>query len=153
MAEASASGKSDAQPRQRLNPRWREHFIEHLAQTSNVTLSAEVAGVSTNAAYRAKANEPPFAQRWLEALWEGYAHLEMEILRRLREGDLQTDDASKYDFANAIRLLSMHRENAAKAQSEKLEVSAAEIRASIDKKIEEIRKRVQQEKAREASAL
>ncbi len=79
-------------------------------------------------------------------MWEGYAHLEMEVLRRLRAGDNTTESKEKYDFANAIRLLNAHRENAARAQAEQRNVGAAEIRASIDRKVESIRLQIQREK-------
>lgn len=74
----------------------------------------------------------------------------MEILRRLREGEMQGKDDNKYDFTNAIRLLSVHRENAARAQAEQRNVTAEEVRSSIDRKIEAIRKQVKQEKGRES---
>lgn len=125
-----------------VNTRWRDRFLEALAQSSNVTKSAEIAGIDTSSAYRARTNEPDFARRWMDALWEGYEHLEMEVLRRLREGQVQTGSGEKYDFASAIRLLSAHRENAARAQAARRNVSASEIRASIDRKVEEIRLRV-----------
>ena len=70
----------------------------------------------------------------------------MEVLRRLREGDQQTAAADKYDFANAIRLLAAHRDNAVRAQAQQRNVSAAEVRASIDRKVEAIRLQVQREK-------
>ncbi len=152
MPDNLRSDDPGQEKRPRINSRWRDRFIERLAQSSNVSRSAEFAGVSNSYVYRARANEPEFAQRWLAALWEGYEHLEMEVLRRLREGDLQTDDATKYDFANAIRLLNAHRDNAARAQAEQRNVSAAEIRGSIDRKVEEIRLRIQQERTREAKS-
>lgn len=150
MAEMPRKCATKSKPRKRVSPRWRDRFIEELAQSSNVSRSADLAGITTSVAYRARTNEPEFARRWLAALWEGYEHLELEVLRRLREGDQQAGDASKYDFANAIRLLNAHRDNASKAQAEQRNVSAAEIRASIDRKVEEIRSRIQQEKSRKA---
>ena len=75
-------------------------------------------------------------------------HLEMEVLRRLREGDMMTESKDKYDFANAIRLLAVHRDNAARAEAVERNVSAAEVRASIDRKVEAIRERVRLEKRR-----
>ncbi|MEM7667075.1 MAG: hypothetical protein AAF250_14550, partial [Pseudomonadota bacterium] len=60
-------------------------------------------------------------------------------------------DDAKYDFANAIRLLNAHRDNAARAQAQQRNVSAAEVRASIDRKIAAIRTQVREEKHREAS--
>ncbi|MEL6708387.1 MAG: hypothetical protein AAFP79_08890 [Pseudomonadota bacterium] len=129
-----------------LNRHWRGVFLDFLAETSNVSESARRAGVNPSRAYKVRREEPDFARLWLAALWEGYTHLEMEVLRRLREGDAATDDKTKYDFANAIRLLSAHRENASQAQAEERNVSAAEVRASIDRKVEAIRIQLQREK-------
>ncbi|WP_241765971.1 hypothetical protein [Erythrobacter longus] len=75
----------------------------------------------------------------------------MEVVRRLREGEMHGTNKDKYDFANAIRLLTVHRENAARAQAEQRNVDAAAVRASIDRKIEDIRQQVQIEKARESN--
>lgn len=129
-----------------LNPRWRQHFLDHLAESSNISESARMSGVTLGRAYKARRDEPEFAAAWLAALYEGYVHLELEVLRRLREGDQDTEASGKYDFANAIRLLAAHRENAARAQAQHRNVSAAEVRASIDKKVEAIRQQVRNEK-------
>jgi len=133
-----------------LNPHWRKTFLAHLAESSNVTASANKADVSPSHAYKLRRENPEFARQWLAALWEGYVHLEMEVLRRLRDGDQKTEASDKYDFANAIRLLGAHRDNAARAQAEQRNVSAAEVRASIDRKVEAIRQQVQNEKRRKA---
>ena len=138
--------------RVRTNPHWRNVFLDHLAESSNVTESARRAGVSASRAYKVRREQPQFARDWLAALWEGYIHLEMEVLRRLREGDLLTPTEDKYDFAAAIRLLSAHRENAPRAQAAQRNVSAAEIRASIDRKVEAIRQQLRDEKRRENPA-
>lgn len=131
-----------------LNRHWRGLFLDYLAESSNVPESARQAGINPSRAYKVRREEPEFARAWLAALWEGYVHLEMEVLRRLREGDQQAANADKYDFANAIRLLNAHRENAARAQAEERNVSAAEIRASIDRKVESIRQRIRADKSR-----
>lgn len=142
MAKNTGSGKA-----LRPTKNWKEKFLLALAQTSNVSRSADIAGVDTSTVYRLRSSESEFARRWLAALWEGYEHLELEVLRRLREGDLKTESGEKYDFAAAIRLLSAHRDTAAQAKAAQRNVSAAEIRASIDRKVEEIRYRVMQEKS------
>lgn len=85
-------------------------------------------------------------------LSEGYAHLEMEVLHRLREGASKPKDDEKFDFANAIRLLIAHRNAAADAPGRERDVSAAEVRASIDRKIEEIRRRLAKNKPGEPKA-
>jgi len=140
-----APGNVRGEPR---NTRWANHFLEYLAESSNVTQSVQRAGIEVSKAYRKRRDDPEFARSWLAALWEGYSHLEMEVLRRLREGDLQTGTGDKFDFANAIRLLAAHRENAARAQAHQRNVSAAEVRASIDRKVEAIREQVRLEKRR-----
>ena len=132
----------------RINNNWRRLFLDHLAESSNVTESAEKAGISVSRAYKVRREEPEFARQWLEALWEGYTHLEMEVVRRLRSGDQSTTDSGRYDFANAVRLLSAHRDNASQAMAQQRNVSAAEVRASIDRKVEEIRLRLKHERRR-----
>lgn len=126
-----------------------ESFLVYLAESSNVTRSAKLADLGTSTVYQKRRQEPAFARKWLAALYEGYLHLEMEVVRRLREGEMQGKDKDKYDFANAIRLLSVHRENAARAQAEQRNVDAKAVRASIDRKIDDIRQQVQLEKGRE----
>ncbi len=131
-----------------LTSQERSKFLDSLAQSSNVTKSAEDAEIRVSDAYKARRKDPEFARQWLAALSEGYVHLEMEVLRRLREGDLQTEGSDKYDFANAIRLLSAHRDNAARAQAEERNVSAAEVRASIGRKVDAIREQLRSERQR-----
>lgn len=131
---------------ERVNRQWRVLFLDHLAESSNVSASAEKAGISPSRAYKVRREEPEFARQWLLALWEGYTHLEMEVVRRLRQGDHATTDSGRYDFANAVRLLAAHRETASQAMAQQRNVTAAEVRASIDRKVEEIRLRVQNER-------
>ena len=133
---------------ERINNNWRVLFLDHLAETSNVTESAAKAGISPSRAYKVRREEPEFARNWLAALWEGYTHLEMEVVRRLRAGDHSAADKCRYDFANAVRLLTAHRENASQAMAQQRNVSAAEVRASIDRKVEEIRLRLKHERRR-----
>lgn len=143
-----ASLKTGEDPR--LNRHWRGLFLDLLAETSNVSQSARRAGINPSRAYKVRREEPEFARLWLAALWEGYCHLEMEVLRRLREGDMSAQGDARYDFASAIRLLGAHRESAARAQADQRNVSAAEIRASIDRKVEAIRVQLQHEKKKAA---
>lgn len=131
----------------RINNNWRRLFLDHLAESSNVTASAEKAGISASRAYKVRREETEFARLWQEALAEGYLHLEMEVLRRLRAGDGKTSDDGKFDFANAIRLLAAHRDSVARGAGEVRDVTAAEVRMSIDRKIEDIRRRIARQKA------
>lgn len=129
---------------ERLSPHWRKHFLEKLAATSDVTTSAQSVGASHSMIYRALASEADFAAGWKAALEQGYRELEMELLRRLRSGDMSAQANAKFDFANAIRFLSFHREKATSKQSQDRFVSPAEVRASIDRKIEDIKLRSEQ---------
>lgn len=130
-----------------VNKQWRATFLDHLAESSNVTASAATAGISPSRAYKIRREDPEFARQWLVALAEGYLHLEMDVVRRLREGDFRIADDGKFDFANAIRLLAAHRDTAARGASAVRDVTPAEVRASIDRKIEDIRKRIARQKA------
>ncbi|MFO6431784.1 hypothetical protein ACLBKT_16990 [Erythrobacter sp. W302b] len=130
-----------------VNKQWRTTFLDHLAESSNVTTSAAAAGISPGRAYKVRREDPEFARQWGVALAEGYLHLEMDVVRRLREGDTKTADEGKFDFANAIRLLAAHRDTAARGASQVRDVSAEEVRASIDRKIEDIRRRMARQDA------
>ncbi len=125
---------------------WRTRFLETLAATSNIERAAAAAKVTLARAYQTRRTEPEFARAWLAAIADGYLNLEMEVIRRLREGDLVTDNGDKFDFANAIRLLAAHRDGTGRGQTQVRDVSAAEVRASIDRKIEDIRRRVARQK-------
>jgi len=126
---------------------WQKRFLDTLSATSNLERAASTAGVSIAEACQARRDEPDFARAWQAALADGYLGLEMEVIRRLREGDAKTGDGEKFDFANAIRLLVAHRDGAGRGASQVRNVSAAEVRASIDRKIEDIRRRIAREKA------
>ncbi|MFN9498138.1 MAG: hypothetical protein ACK57E_06730 [Erythrobacteraceae bacterium] len=137
---------------ERINNNWRVLFLDQFAESSNVSESAAKAGISPSRAYKVRREEPEFARLWHAALWEGYTHLEMEVARRLRHGDQSTADAGRYDFANAIRLLAAHRDTASQAMAQQRNVSAAEVRGSIDRKVEEMRLRLKRERSRTDNA-
>lgn len=145
-------GSAECRKRRSAPRNWRAVFIAHLAQTSSIENAAQSAGISPTRAYQARREEPEFAQDWQSALAEGYVHLEMEVLRRLRDGDFQTDGAERYDMANAIRLLVSRGKSGSGFQHEGPDISAAEVRASIDRKIADIRRRVGEAGADETSA-
>lgn len=127
---------------------WRRRFLETLTATSNLKRAAEAAKIPLARAYEMRRADPEFARAWQAAIGDGYVTLELEVMRRLREGDLKTESGDKFDFANAIRLIGAHREGLGRAgQAETRNVSVAEVRASIDRKIEEVQRRVARQKA------
>jgi hypothetical protein len=132
---------------------WRKRFLETLAVTSNLERAADAANVPVTRAYEARRLDADFARAWQAAIADGYLNLELEVIRRLREGDLTTANGDKFDFANAIRLIAAYRDTKGRGgQSDVRNVSVAEVRASIDRKIEEVQRRVARQKAAKGSA-
>lgn len=140
----TAPGDQDASEFDHGND-WKSNFIRNLVETSSVTKSAALLDVSLQEVVEARRYDEDFDREWDYALNQGYAELEWEILRRLKEGDFATATEAKYDFTNAIRSLNSRREFSAKHQSERRIVSAAEVKAAIDAKIEDLRLRVARE--------
>lgn len=134
-------------PSRTVAPRnWRRRFLAELAATSNVTASAKVAKVSTSTAYEARRDDPEFYRQWQEALCEGYDHLEMTLLQRLREGEIKPAGGAKrgtrvFDNATAFRLLTAHRESAARQRAITENRNTDAILDAIDAKIEKMRTR------------
>jgi hypothetical protein len=118
---------------------WREKFLACLAETSNVTASAECAEISLSWVYKTKREDRQFAEAWLVALCEGYDHLELELLHRLRHGESRDVPAVKYDNATALRLLLAHKDTRARFQARQDNVTAEEIRASLNAKLARLR--------------
>jgi len=141
ILQRAGSAKTAPAPAQ-----WQRVFLEALAETSNVTASAKRANVAINEVYRARRRNRKFAAQWQTALFEGYTNLEMELLGYLRDPKQER----KMDVANALRLLAAHKETAAKEGAQRAHVSAAEVRASIERKVEVLRRQVAADKAREA---
>lgn len=130
---------------------WREIFLTQLAQTSNVTAAARKARADTAKVYKARRSEPEFFRKWMEALAEGYDNLEMDLLRRLRTGELTGGGPAKvhrkYDNAIALRLLSAHRESVSRQKAIRAEHDEDAVIASINDKLEAIRQRQASRKA------
>lgn len=118
---------------------WRQAFLEKLAETSNVAESAEAAGVAPSTAYRRRRQDAAFARDWRSALAEGYEHLELETLHRLRAGTGKDDP--KFDIANALRILALHKDAVAQERGGRETRDEEAILASIDAKLERMRAR------------
>lgn len=123
----------------RTSRHWRRPFLDTLAETSNVSQAARVARIDPSKAYKARRAEPEFRDEWNSALLEGYEHLEMETLHRLRVGTGKDDN--KFDVANALRLLMMHRETAAREKALRSHEDKATVLATLNAKIEAMRSR------------
>lgn len=122
-----------------LNRHWRAEFLAGLAETSNVTASAAAAGIDPARAYKVRRKEPAFRALWYAALLEGYEHLELETLERLRTG--ATADSIRFDIPNALRLLAAHRESVVRERALREDQDEDAIIASLDAKIAAMRQR------------
>ncbi|MDE2412435.1 MAG: hypothetical protein KGM18_11735 [Sphingomonadales bacterium] len=125
---------------------WSKVFLAELAATSNVTASAKKARIGTSCAYDARRSNAAFNRAWQQALCEGYDHLEMELLHRLRNGEVKPAAGARrgtraFDNATAFRLLSAHRESAARFRAVRNNEDAEAIVLSINAKLEAMRQR------------
>ncbi len=120
---------------------WRRAFLENLAETSSVAAAAEFAAINASLAYRLRRNDASFAREWRAALLEGYEHLEMETLHRLRAGTAK--DEAKFDIANAMRIIALHKQALANDQADPKTRDEETIFASIDAKLARFRAREQ----------
>lgn len=68
-----------------------ETFMQVLTDTCNVLEAARAVGKSTAIIYRWRQKDAAFREAWDKALDEGYAALEMELLRRARFGQDVTE--------------------------------------------------------------
>ncbi len=126
--------------------KWSKPFLSELAATSNVSAAARKAGVSTGTAYDTRRANPEFNRQWQQALSEGYDHLEMELLHRLRNGEVKPASGAKrgvraFDNATAFRLLAAHRDSAARFRAIRGNEDAEAIVQSINATLEKMRQR------------
>jgi hypothetical protein len=101
----------------RLNAARRKSFLEALSETANVASSARAAGIASSSVYAERRRSPAFRAAWQDALGEGYARLEADLLAdALQNADGQTSDATLKARAQkhrlGISLLNVHRTNA-----------------------------------------
>lgn len=139
----AASGKGK-RPRKRAPKHWKENFLNALSETSNITSAARKAGVDTSTVYKERRRNAEFNRRWHEALAEGYDNLEMDLLHRLRIGQLEGGKAQarrKYDNAIAFRLLTAHRDSVSRQRAIRANEDEETIIASLTAKLEKMRQR------------
>lgn len=136
---ASTTPEKSAVSKASADQHWRRLFLDALAETSNVSEAARIAGVHPARPYKIRRNDPEFARQWNAALLEGYEHLELETLHRLRAGTGKDDP--KFDIANALRLLALHKDAAARQRAMRDDEDEEAILASLDAKIEQMRAR------------
>lgn len=148
MTKAKATAASAlAARRKRAVPKWAGPFLTELAATSNVSAAARKVGFKITApVYEARKASPEFSRMWDEALCEGYDLLELELLKRLREGEVKpARDAKRgvrsFDNATALRLLMAHRQSVARQRARRDNEDTEAILAAINTKLETIKQR------------
>jgi hypothetical protein len=149
MADSKTSGRrtQPAAPSKPAFAKWSKSFLAELAATSNVSAAARKARISTSTAYEVRRTNPEFNRRWQAALCEGYDHLEMELLQRLRTGEVKPAAGAKrgvraFENATALRLLAAHRDSAARQRAIRGNEDAAAIIVTINTKLETMRQRM-----------
>ena len=63
-------------------PARRDQFLQALGESCKVCHAARIAGTSTTSIYDLRRRDPGFAAEWAQALEQGYAELEMQLLRQ-----------------------------------------------------------------------
>lgn len=138
--ERPAPGEAEGpQPLLHRNAGSPKIFFETLAETSSVTAAAIVSNLPLTTVYRRRRTDPEFRAQWTAALLEGYEHLEIETLHRLRMGI--DPHGKKFDIANALRLLALHKETVARERALRDDEDEDAILASLDAKIDAMRAR------------
>jgi hypothetical protein len=124
-------------------------FLEALGASCNVRWSAAQAGFTTSVVYRQRIRRPDFAERWEEALQQGYARLEMALVRSAAdtmEGiPLEPEHPiPPTTVAEALNLLKLHAANVGRPGyvfgHHAPTRSMAELREGIQRKIDAIRR-------------
>ncbi|MFM2411273.1 MAG: hypothetical protein RL481_2101 [Pseudomonadota bacterium] len=124
-------------------------FLEQLAQSSNVTASAKMAGFTTGPVYDLRKKSPEFCARWHAALCEGYVRLEADLLAEaLRSSAPNLKDITlkqrQMKTRLGLSLLAAHR-LAVRGHDSSGPTSSRdpkEVRARLEKRFAEIRNRL-----------
>lgn len=78
-----------ARRRAKPTPKRLAKFLEHLAESGNVVMSAELLNLDRRGLYHLRSENPEFAAAWDEAREQAADHLEAEARRRAIEGLVQ----------------------------------------------------------------
>lgn len=148
MADQPSSGRrASARPvKSSPLPKWAKPFLAALAATSNVSAAARKAKAPISTVYDTRRHNADFNRAWQLALCEGYDHLEMELLYRLRTGEIKRATGAKmgvrtFENAVALRQLAAHKDSVTRQRAIHDNQTAAEIAASINAKLDLMRTR------------
>ena len=129
----------------------RKAFLDHLAATSNVSHAAAAVGMSVTNAYMLRRRDAAFAEAWRDALEQGYAHIEAQLLARAIGQDADATRggdpaATPFDPEIAFRILA-HRKGGAgsgapRGPASVKRVTIDEVEASLRRKLDALDKRL-----------
>ena len=145
------------QLRQRAPRDWSKdkarEFLRALAETCNVTEACRQSGVTMSVAYRRRKLDAGFRAGWLEAIAAAYQRLELVLLDRAFNGtekvtvrkDGSEERMREYPNQIALRLLQMHRETAAEANTELSAEAVEEMRERLLAKLMRLKRRIEKD--------
>ena len=124
-------------------------FLSTLADTCNVTVASQEAGVSVSGVYRRRKENAAFRAGWLEALSVAYQRLELVLLDRAFNGteklvkrrDGSEERMLEYSNQLGLTLLKMHRDTASEASTDFQPDQIAELRERLFKKLQRLKAR------------
>ncbi|MPT49107.1 MAG: hypothetical protein E2598_11940 [Sphingobium sp.] len=157
-----ASGHAAIAQKRRVNAKgWtakkRAAFLGVLKNSCNVREAARSVNMSECGAYDLRRRDPAFAAEWKEALEQGYAELEMLLLRQSiygsettetvddgkEDGAVKTKKVHSYPHGIAFRLLMMHKATVDEYRQQKgIERPGSDaVKAEIQERLAIIRER------------
>jgi hypothetical protein len=150
MAESSKLPRGGHGASRVLTRRKRELFLEELAITSNVQHACRVAGIDHSSTYKFRARDPEFAQRWADAIDQGYDHLEAELLQEAR-GTAATRGAKARPFDPVLAFKLITRRRKADAQGRRAparlkQPDAHAVLLALEKKLTAMEKQLERKR-------
>jgi hypothetical protein len=130
-------------------------FLTMLAETCNVTRSAEAVGMSVRGANKRRQRNAASRANWLDALATAYGRLELALLDRSLNGtvkiiersDGSIDRMREYPIQLALSLLKMHRATVADYRAEPEPEEIEEVRGRFLSKLIRLKRRRDEERA------
>ena len=143
-------------PKRSWNKRKGRDFLLVLAETCNVSEACRASGLPMTVAYRRRKCDAAFRAAWIDAIAIAYQRLEAVLLDRFFNGteklivrrDGSEERMREYPNKLGLQLLKMHRETAIEAETDMPEEDVEEIRDRIVRKLQRLKRRDEEEKAR-----
>ena len=115
----AARGSQTAKPQRReFTAERKVEFLAHFAATCNALAAAKATGVSNSTVYDHRRTDEQFRLAWEEALDQGYARLEAQLVREASEPIVVEPDedaaeaaAREIDARTALAILEAYRRN------------------------------------------